>query len=62
MHSSDWTCTYQELVKGVVAKLGGGEQEAGLQHADGRAGRDGVKVLDPQLCHRVPIIRQRDLV
>ena len=47
-----------ELVEGVVAKLGARIQEPGFEHADRRAGGDGVKVLDDHLLYCLPRVVQ----
>mmetsp|Transcript_61106 Transcript_61106/g.157570 ORF Transcript_61106/g.157570 Transcript_61106/m.157570 type:complete len:936 (+) Transcript_61106:1023-3830(+) len=51
-----------ELVERVVAELRGGEEEAGLQHAERVRERDSVEVLDLHLRHEVLVVRERDLV
>mmetsp|Transcript_96811 Transcript_96811/g.270984 ORF Transcript_96811/g.270984 Transcript_96811/m.270984 type:complete len:956 (-) Transcript_96811:2-2869(-) len=51
-----------ELIQGVVAELGGREEEARLQHAEGVGQGDGVEVLHLNLGHQVLVVRQRDLV
>mmetsp|Transcript_7751 Transcript_7751/g.22947 ORF Transcript_7751/g.22947 Transcript_7751/m.22947 type:complete len:474 (+) Transcript_7751:2029-3450(+) len=51
-----------ELVQRVVAELGGGKQEAGLQHANGGTRRQRVEVLHFHFRHHLLVIHQRHLV
>eukprot|EP00955_Chlamydomonas_euryale_P040614 351769-Chlamydomonas_euryale.AAC.1 len=54
--------THDELIERVVARLGRRKEEARLQHRDGRAHRDRVKVLDAHLGHGVALRLECDLV
>ena len=51
-----------KLVQSMVAKLRSSKEESGLQHTDGSAGRDCVKVLDYHLMHLKSFVSERDSV
>ena len=54
--------SYLKLVESVIAKFRGSKQEACLQHTDGCAGRDSVKILHDHFLHLGLRILERDSI
>ena len=59
---SDRQQAHRELVQGVVPRLGGSKEEAGLEHAQGGADGHRVEVLDGHLGHGAAAVLERHAV